>query len=98
MLWPVDGATIRINPKWQGGNEVPRYAQANLLQTPDKAVPLDDDHDWDDDATAGVAERVPAPAASPNSPTTNPKTGAYGTRSRQPFNGNYRLPWEGSKH
>ena len=28
-LWPVDGATIRINPKWKGGNEVPRYAQAD---------------------------------------------------------------------
>jgi HK97 family phage portal protein len=42
-LWPVDGATIRINPKWRGGNEVPRYAQANLLQSPDKAIPLEDD-------------------------------------------------------
>jgi HK97 family phage portal protein len=43
QLWAVDGATIRINPKWQGGNEVPRYAQQHLLQTPEKAVPLDDD-------------------------------------------------------
>jgi HK97 family phage portal protein len=42
-LWPVDGATIRINPKWKGGSEVPRYAQANLLQSPEKAIPLDDD-------------------------------------------------------
>ena len=42
-LWAVDGATIRINPKWKSGNEVPRYAQANLLQSPDKAIPLDDD-------------------------------------------------------
>jgi HK97 family phage portal protein len=42
-LWPVDGSTIRINPKWKAGNEVPRYAQANLLQSPDNAVPLDDD-------------------------------------------------------
>jgi HK97 family phage portal protein len=42
-LWAVDGATIRINPKWQGGSDVPRYAQATLLQGPDKAIPLDDD-------------------------------------------------------
>ena len=42
-LWPVDGATIRINPQWTGGNEVPRYAQAGLLQSLDKAVPLHDD-------------------------------------------------------
>ena len=42
-LWPVDGATIRINPKWQGGDAVSRYAQASIFQTVDKAVPLDDD-------------------------------------------------------
>ncbi len=42
-LWPVDGATIRINSQWKGGNEVPHYAQAGLLQSLDKAVPLDDD-------------------------------------------------------
>jgi HK97 family phage portal protein len=42
-LWPVDGATIRINPKWKGGNDVPRYAQASLVQSPEKAIPLDDD-------------------------------------------------------
>jgi HK97 family phage portal protein len=42
-LWPVDGATIRINPKWKGVNDVPRYAQASLLQSLDKAIPLDDD-------------------------------------------------------
>ncbi len=42
-LWPVDGATIRINPKWKGGSDVPRYAQASLLQSPEKAIPLDDD-------------------------------------------------------
>jgi hypothetical protein len=61
-------------------------------------VPLDNDHDWDDEATAGVAEQVPALAASSNSPTTNQKTGAFGTRSPQPFNGNFRPPWEGLKH
>jgi len=27
MLWPVDGATIRINPKWDGNPETARYAQ-----------------------------------------------------------------------
>ena len=27
MLWPVDGATIRINPKWDGGTETARYEQ-----------------------------------------------------------------------
>jgi phage portal protein BeeE len=42
-LWPVDGSTIRINPKWKGGSETPRYAQTNLLQSPDKAIALDDD-------------------------------------------------------
>ncbi|HEX6773848.1 MAG TPA: phage portal protein [Acidobacteriaceae bacterium] len=42
-LWPVDGASIRINPKWKGGNEEPRYAQLSVLQSPDRAVPLDDD-------------------------------------------------------
>jgi phage portal protein BeeE len=43
QLWAVDGATIRMNPKWQSGNDVPRYAQQHLLQSLDKAVPLDDD-------------------------------------------------------
>lgn len=28
MLWPVDGASIRINAKWDGTPETPRYAQA----------------------------------------------------------------------
>ncbi len=27
-LWPVDGATIKINAKWDGNPETPRYAQA----------------------------------------------------------------------
>ncbi len=27
MLWPVDGASIRINAKWDGQVESPRYAQ-----------------------------------------------------------------------
>jgi HK97 family phage portal protein len=42
-LWAVDGATIRINPKWTGGNEVARYAQAGMLTSMDKAIPLMDD-------------------------------------------------------
>jgi hypothetical protein len=28
MLWPVDGASIRINAKWDGQADSPRYAQA----------------------------------------------------------------------
>ena len=28
MLWPVDGASIRINAKWDGDEDFPRYAQA----------------------------------------------------------------------
>jgi len=27
-LWAVDGSTIRINPKWDGSEETPRYGQA----------------------------------------------------------------------
>ncbi len=27
MLWPVDGASIRINAKWDGGTDTPRYVQ-----------------------------------------------------------------------
>ncbi|MGD0479892.1 MAG: hypothetical protein ABSA42_06960 [Terracidiphilus sp.] len=27
-LWPVDGASIRINAKWDGREDLPRYAQA----------------------------------------------------------------------
>ena len=30
-LWPVDGATIKINAKWDGSPSVPRYAQATGL-------------------------------------------------------------------
>ncbi len=28
MLWPVDGASIRINARWDGQPDTPRYAQA----------------------------------------------------------------------
>ncbi len=30
-LWPVDGATIKINAKWDGSPSTPRYAQATGL-------------------------------------------------------------------
>lgn len=30
-LWPVDGATIKINAKWDGNSETARYAQATGL-------------------------------------------------------------------
>ncbi len=42
-LWAVDGATIRMNPKWNGGVEVPRYAQVRALNGAEKAIPLHDD-------------------------------------------------------
>ena len=31
QLWPVDGATIQINPRWDGRPESPRFAQATGL-------------------------------------------------------------------
>jgi len=37
MLWAVDGASIRINPNWDGG-ETPRYAQALPGQPETSAV------------------------------------------------------------
>ncbi len=30
-LWSVDGATIQVNPTWEGDPEVPRYAQVSTL-------------------------------------------------------------------
>jgi hypothetical protein len=32
QLWPVDGATIRVNAKWDGSAESPRYEQVVLGQ------------------------------------------------------------------
>jgi len=32
MLWPVDGATIRVNPKWDGDPESPRFEQVTSGQ------------------------------------------------------------------
>ncbi len=43
MLWPVDGASIRINAKWDGQPETPRYAQALPGQMESSAVDLRDD-------------------------------------------------------
>jgi hypothetical protein len=42
-LWPVDGATIQINPKWDGSPNSPRYAQATGLSGSAGLVPLNDD-------------------------------------------------------
>jgi len=40
MLWPVDGASIRINARWDGGEDTPRYAQAMPGQLESSAVDL----------------------------------------------------------
>lgn len=41
-LWPVDGATIRINPQWDGQPESVRFAQATNLTGSDAQIPLHD--------------------------------------------------------
>jgi HK97 family phage portal protein len=43
MLWPVDGASIRINARWDGQPETPRYAQALPGQLESAAIDLRDD-------------------------------------------------------
>jgi HK97 family phage portal protein len=43
MLWPVDGASIRINARWDGDPESPRYAQVLPGQLESAAVDLRDD-------------------------------------------------------
>jgi HK97 family phage portal protein len=40
VLWPVDGASIRINAKWDGQEDTPRYAQAVPGQLESGAVEL----------------------------------------------------------
>ena len=40
MLWPVDGASIRINANWNGDPGTPRYAQVAPGQAPASAVDL----------------------------------------------------------
>jgi len=42
MMWAVDGASIRINAKWNGCNDDPRYAQALPGQLESSAVELRD--------------------------------------------------------
>ncbi len=47
QLWPVDGASIRINAKWDGSPDTPRYAQVAAGQpqsfSGDNAINLRDD-------------------------------------------------------
>jgi HK97 family phage portal protein len=43
MLWAVDGASVRINPGWNGDPEKPRYAQVMPGQMESNAVELLDD-------------------------------------------------------
>jgi HK97 family phage portal protein len=40
MLWPVDGASIRINAGWDGQPDTPRYAQAVAGQLESSAIQL----------------------------------------------------------
>ncbi len=40
MLWPVDGASIRINTRWDGQKDSPRYAQSMPGQLESSAVEL----------------------------------------------------------
>jgi hypothetical protein len=42
-LWPVDGATIRVNTQWNGDAEMPRYAQSTGKLGPEANIPLRDD-------------------------------------------------------
>jgi HK97 family phage portal protein len=42
MMWAVDGASIRINAKWDGSENAPRYAQAVPGQLESSAVELRD--------------------------------------------------------
>jgi phage portal protein BeeE len=42
-LWPVDGATIRMRPDWDGNPGSPRYAQATGRFGPEAQISLQDD-------------------------------------------------------
>jgi phage portal protein BeeE len=42
MMWAVDGASIRINARWDGSEDVPRYAQAVPGQLESNAIELRD--------------------------------------------------------
>lgn len=39
-LWPVDGATIHMEPQWDGSEDMPRYAQATGRVGPGAMQPL----------------------------------------------------------
>lgn len=41
-LWPVDGATIQLNAKWDGNSDTPRYAQNTNQVGPGSHIPLND--------------------------------------------------------
>jgi HK97 family phage portal protein len=43
QLWPVDGATIQVNPKWNGDAAMPRYAQRTGGIGPEATIQLRDD-------------------------------------------------------
>ena len=43
LMWPVDGATIRIKPDWDGRPESPRYVQTTGRFGPEANVELNDD-------------------------------------------------------
>ncbi len=45
-LWPVDGATIQIDSRWDGDPAKPRYAQATGQLGKAGLVPLLDDESW----------------------------------------------------
>ena len=42
VLWPVDGASIRINARWDGQQDSPRYAQVLPGQSEASAINLND--------------------------------------------------------
>lgn len=42
-MWPVDGATIQINPKWDGQPSTPRFAQVTSMPGAEGKVLLNDD-------------------------------------------------------
>jgi HK97 family phage portal protein len=42
MMWPVDGASIRINPRWDGQPDSPRYAQVSPGQADSSGIELRD--------------------------------------------------------
>ncbi len=43
VLWPVDGASIRMNVEWDGSPQSQRYLQANDMSGANSQIKLDDD-------------------------------------------------------